>query len=81
MTQEWHFTQPELTLAEFGIQLVFSQSLEYNSKMFLVLFHILGVDRNVVNEKHNKLIQLSHEHRIHEIQKVCRCVDQSKGHD
>jgi hypothetical protein len=62
MTQKCPFTQLKLALVVFGVQLVFSQSLEYNTKMFLVLFHILGVDQNVVNENYDKLIQLGHEY-------------------
>jgi hypothetical protein len=70
-----------MALAIFGVQLVFPQSLEYNAEMFLVLFHILGVDQNVINKNHDKLIQLGHEYRIHEIHEVCQGIGQTKGHD
>ena len=50
MTEEWYFLQPEVTLAEFGIQLVLSQTLKYDVKMLGMFFLILGVDQDVINE-------------------------------
>jgi hypothetical protein len=44
MTKEWNFAQPELTPAEFCIQLMISQSLKHNAKMALMAFSILGID-------------------------------------
>jgi hypothetical protein len=41
MAQEWHFLNPELALAEFGVQLVVSQSLKYNSEVIFMFFHTL----------------------------------------
>jgi hypothetical protein len=57
VTKEWNFAQPELTSAEFCIELMISQSLKHNAKMALMLFSILGIDQNVVNENHDKLVQ------------------------
>jgi hypothetical protein len=39
-----NFAQPELTLVEFWIGLVISQSLKNNVKMSLMLFNIFGID-------------------------------------
>jgi hypothetical protein len=36
MTQEWYFLNPELVLAELGIQLVLSYPLKYNSEVFFM---------------------------------------------
>jgi hypothetical protein len=33
--------------------------------MLLMLFFILGVDQDVVNEDHDKLVQLRHEYGVH----------------
>jgi hypothetical protein len=33
--------------------------------MLLMLFFILGVDQDVVNEYHDKLVQLQHEYGVH----------------
>jgi hypothetical protein len=34
------------------------KSLQNNSKMLLMLFFILGVDQDIINEDHDKLVQL-----------------------
>jgi hypothetical protein len=44
MTKEWNFTQPELTLAEFCIEVMISQTLKNNAKMTLMLFGNFGID-------------------------------------
>jgi hypothetical protein len=44
VTKEWNFAQPELTLAEFCIELMISQTVKHNVKVTLMLFNILGID-------------------------------------
>jgi hypothetical protein len=39
VTQEWYFLDPELTLAELGVQLMLSQTLKYNSEVIFMIFH------------------------------------------
>ena len=56
MTQEWNFLQLEVTLAEFGIKLVLSQTLKYYVKMMSMFFLILRVDQDIINEDHDELI-------------------------
>ena len=56
MTEEWHFLQPEVTLAEFGIKLVLSKTLKNYVKMTSMFFLILGVDQDIINEDHDELI-------------------------
>jgi hypothetical protein len=46
-----------------------------------MFFHTSQIYKNVVNEYHNKLVQLQHEDGVHAIHEVCRCICQSKGHD
>jgi hypothetical protein len=41
MTQEWNFTQPEITLAVLGIELMTMQSLKHNAEMPFMLFLVL----------------------------------------
>jgi hypothetical protein len=65
MPNKWNLGQPECTLAEVGIELVFTQPLQDNPKMSLMFLLIFGVDRDVVNEYHEKLIQLWQKHGIH----------------
>jgi hypothetical protein len=58
MPKKRNFFQPESTLAELGIELMVSMSLQNNSKMLRMLFFTLGIDQDVVNEDHDKLVQL-----------------------
>jgi hypothetical protein len=61
MTQELNFTQPEFALGELHIKLMITQSLKHNAEMLFMLFLTLIKDQNVINEDHNKLVQLFHE--------------------
>jgi hypothetical protein len=56
MSKKWYFLQPESTLAKLGIELMVSKSLQNNSEMLRMLLFALGVDQDVVNEDHDKLI-------------------------
>ena len=56
MTQEWNYLQPEVTLAEFGLKLVLSQTLKYYVKMMSMFFLILGVDQDIINKDHDELV-------------------------
>ena len=60
---------------------MFPEFSQYNSEMFGVLFWCLGVYQNVINEYHNKLVQIFHEDLIHEIHEVSWGIGQPKGHD
>jgi hypothetical protein len=46
--------------------------------MTLMLFGILGIDQNVINENHDKLLQFYHEYGVHQIHDVSGGIDQSK---
>jgi hypothetical protein len=65
MSKKRDFHQPESTLAEFGIELMVSMLLQNNAEMSRMLFFILGVDQDVINEDHDKLVQLQHEYGVH----------------
>jgi len=41
-------------------------------EMLCMLFFILGKYKNVVDENHDKLIELRHKHRVHEIHEMSR---------
>jgi hypothetical protein len=58
-----------------------SQSLKHDSKMFFMFFRTLRIYMYVVDEDHNKLVQLRHEYRVHEMHEVCWCIRQRKRHD
>jgi hypothetical protein len=80
VTQKLNFGQPELTLAEFCIQLMITQLLKHNVEMLLMLFLTLRKDQDIINEDHDKLVQLFHENRVHQVHEVSRGVGQTKGH-
>jgi hypothetical protein len=46
-----------------------------------MFFHTLRIYQNVVNEHHEKLVQLQHEIRVHEVHELCWCIRQPKGDD
>jgi hypothetical protein len=58
MSKKGNFLQPESTLAEFGIQLMVPKSLQNNSEVPPMLFFTIGIDQDVINEYHDKLVQL-----------------------
>jgi hypothetical protein len=78
VTKKWYFLQPECTLTELGIELMVVKSLQDNTKVSLMLFFILGVDQDVVNEDHEKLVQLRHEYGVHQVHEMCRSIGESK---
>jgi hypothetical protein len=80
MTQELNFAQPELALAELRIEPMITQSLEHNAEMLFMLFITLRKDQDVVNEDHDKLVQLFHENRVHQVHEVNGGIGQTKGH-
>jgi hypothetical protein len=55
-----------------------TESLQDNLKMFLMFFLILGVDQDVINEYHDKLVQLKHEHGVHQVHEMCRSIGEYK---
>jgi hypothetical protein len=65
VAKKWYLLQPEHTLAKLGLKMMAVKSLKDNTKVLLMLFFILGVDQDVINEDHDKLVQLRHEYRVH----------------
>jgi hypothetical protein len=49
--------------------------------MALMLFSILGIDQNIINENHDKLVQFHHEYGVHQIHEVSRGIGQFERHD
>jgi hypothetical protein len=49
--------------------------------MLYVLLFALGVDQDVINEDHDKLVQLWHEHGVHQVHEMCRSIGESKRHN
>jgi hypothetical protein len=81
MSKKRNLLQPESTLAEFGMELMVPKSLQNNTEMSRMLFFILGIDQDVVNEDNDKLVQLRHEYRVHQIHKMCMRIGESKQHN
>jgi hypothetical protein len=48
--------------------------------MLFMLFLTLRKDQDVINEDHDKLVQLLHENRVHQVHEVSRGIGQPKGH-
>jgi hypothetical protein len=78
MSEKRNFLQLESTLAKFGIELMVSKSLQNNLEVMRMLFFTLGIDQVVINEDHDKLIQLWHEHRVHQVHEMCRSIGEFK---
>jgi hypothetical protein len=78
ISKKWNFLQPESTLTELGIELMVMKSLQNNSEMLRMLFFTLGIDQNVINKDHDKLVQLRHEYRVHQLHEMCRSIGESK---
>jgi hypothetical protein len=67
MSKKWNILQPKSTLAELGIELMVLKSLQNNSEMLRMLFFTHGIDQDVINKDHDKLVQLRHEHGVHQV--------------
>jgi hypothetical protein len=39
-----------------------------------MFFFILGVDKYIVNEDHDKLVQLRHEYGVHQVHEIYRSI-------
>jgi hypothetical protein len=81
MSQELHSVQPKLIFAELGVQLMFLQSGQDDADMLRMLFFILGVYQDIINEDHYKLVQFWHKDGIHEIHEKYRSICEAKRHD
>jgi Holliday junction resolvasome RuvABC ATP-dependent DNA helicase subunit len=81
MSKKQNFLQPKSTLAELGIELMVLKSLQNNAEMLRMLLFTLGVDQDVVNEYHDKLVQLRHEYGVHQVHEMCRSIGESKRHN
>jgi hypothetical protein len=55
--------------------------LKDNSEMFGVLFLTFGIDEDIIDEDHNKFIDLRHEHGVHEVHEVGGGISESERHD
>ena len=67
MTKISYFRNPELTLGELGIEAMFTEFHEDETKMFLMFFLRFGVDKNVIQIYHNKLVEIFMEDGVHEM--------------
>jgi pyoverdine/dityrosine biosynthesis protein Dit1 len=55
-----------------------TKSLHNNLEVLLMFFFAIGVDQNVVNEYHDKLVKLWHEYGVHQVHEMCRSIGESK---
>jgi hypothetical protein len=49
--------------------------------MFHMFFLVFGVNQDIINEDNDKLIELRHENRIHEVHEMSWCICKTKEHD
>jgi hypothetical protein len=49
--------------------------------MLIMLFFILVVDQDVIDEDHDKLVQLRHEYGVHQVHEICMSIGESKQHN
>jgi hypothetical protein len=54
------------------------QSLKHDSQMLFVFYRTLRIYKFVIDEDHDKPIQLQCEYRVHEVHEVCRHICQPK---
>jgi hypothetical protein len=45
------------------------------------LFFTFGIDQDVINEYHDKLVQLWHEYGVHQVHEMGRSIGASKRHN
>jgi hypothetical protein len=50
----------------------------YDQKQSLMRFFTSLVDQYIIDEHHDKLVQILHEDLVHHVHKVGRCISQSK---
>ena len=58
-----------------------TQAHQHYTQMLYMLLFIARVYQDIINEDHHKLVQFGHEHQIHEIHEVSRCIRKNEGHD
>jgi hypothetical protein len=80
MTQESNLFQPKHALAQLDIQPMISKLLQNQTEIFFVFFFTLRVDQYIIDEHHDKLLQILPEDLVHQIHKVGWCIIQSKIH-
>jgi hypothetical protein len=58
-----------------------TESLKNDPKMLHMLFFILRVYQDVINEYHDKLVQLQHEYEVYQVHEICMSIGESKWHN
>ena len=68
----------KVTLAQLCIQLMLLEQLQCQPQMLFMLFLILRINKNVIKENKNKLIQIPAEDTIHKAHKCSRWICETK---
>jgi hypothetical protein len=55
--------------------------LQNNAEISCMLFFTPGIDQDVINEDHDKLVQLWHKSRVHHVHEMCRSIGEPKRHN
>jgi hypothetical protein len=56
------------------------QSLKHNVEMPFMFFLAVWIDQHVINEDHDKLVQLCHEYIVHQVHEMRGGVGQPEKH-
>ena len=70
-----------MALGEFGSKLMMTESTQDNSQVISMLSFRLRINKDIINEDKNKLIEIFPEYPIHEINKESRSVRQTERHN
>ena len=81
VTQKFDCVQLEFTLGEFRKQLMISEALKNNTQMLFMFYLVLGIDQNVIDENHDKLVKFRHEYRVHEIHEISGSICETERHN
>ena len=69
MPWKFDFPHPEVTFLLLGKQLVVSQGLKNGPQVISMLLSGLGLNQSIINEHHDKMIQVRPKDSVHEIHK------------
>lgn len=81
MPEEHHLLKPKLALAKLRIQLILTQQLQRSPQVLLLLLPEPRVYQYIINEHHNKLVEVWNKDLVHLSHEKCWSISQSKQHD
>ena len=74
VAQEVYGGLEEIALLQLGVQLVFSQLVQYKSHVAAVVGEVLRVDEDIIEEDNDEGVQVGFQHGVHEVHEGSRCI-------